>query len=120
MDIKDLTGARRTQGAISVVNLRASSQTERDSIMKRLQEDEQFKLKSITETAYFKNQMSASIALRVIGYVIGVFLTFGAMFAAANTMYAAVASRGREIGTLRSATAHAPVCARRPGRRATP
>jgi putative ABC transport system permease protein len=30
------------------------------------------------------------------------FLTFGAMFAAANTMYAAVASRAREIGTLRA------------------
>ncbi len=46
--------------------------------------------------------MSASIAIRFIGYVIGGFLTFGAMFAAANTMYAAVASRGREIGTLRA------------------
>lgn len=102
MDIKDLTGARRTQGAISVVNLRANNQMDRDAILTRLQEDEQFKLKAITETAYFESQMSASIALRVIGYVIGAFLTFGAMFAAANTMYAAVASRSREIGTLRA------------------
>lgn len=102
MDINDLTGARRTQGAISVVNFRASSSSERDQIIKRLVEDEQFKLKAITETAYFESQMSASIALRVIGYVIGAFLTFGAMFAAANTMYAAVAGRAREIGTLRA------------------
>ena len=102
MDIKDLTSARRTQGAISVVNLRASSQSTRDDLMRQLQDDERFKLKSITEAAYFENQMSASIALRLIGYVIGAFLTFGAMFAAANTMYAAVASRAREIGTLRA------------------
>ena len=37
-----------------------------------------------------------------IGIVMAFFLTGGAMFAAANTMYAAVASRGREIGTLRA------------------
>ena len=36
------------------------------------------------------------------GYFIAGFLTIGAMFAAANTMYAAVANRTREIGTLRA------------------
>ncbi len=41
--------------------------------------------------------MTASIAIRFIGYVIGGFLTFGAMFAAANTMYAAVASEGVKL-----------------------
>ncbi len=33
---------------------------------------------------------------------IALILTVGAMFAAANTMYAAVAARAREIGTLRA------------------
>ncbi|MEQ1828642.1 MAG: ABC transporter permease [Pirellula sp.] len=102
MDVNDLTSARRQPGAISVVNIRATDQASRDTLLTRLQEDEQFKLKAITETAYFENQMSASIVLRFIGYVIGAFLTFGAMFAAANTMYAAIASRSREIGTLRA------------------
>lgn len=101
-DLRDLTGARRVQGAISIVNLRANDLDSRDRLMKVLAEDERFKMKAITEAAYFESQMSASIAIRFIGYVIGGFLTFGAMFAAANTMYAAVASRGREIGTLRA------------------
>jgi putative ABC transport system permease protein len=101
-DLRDLTGARRVQGAISIVNFRARDRDSRDILIQRLQEDEQFKLKAVTEPAYFESQMSASIAIRFIGYVIGGFLTFGAMFAAANTMYAAVASRGREIGTLRA------------------
>ena len=35
MDIKDLTSARRTQGAISVVNLRATSQSTRDDLMRQ-------------------------------------------------------------------------------------
>lgn len=101
-DLRDLTGARRVQGAISIVNFRAIDLETRDSLIKSLQEDERFKLKAITESDYFESQMSASIAIRFIGYVIGGFLLFGAMFAAANTMYAAVASRGREIGTLRA------------------
>jgi len=101
-DLRDLTGARRVQGAISVLNFRARDLDSRDRLIKVLVEDERFKLKAITESAYFESQMTASIAIRFIGYVIGGFLTFGAMFAAANTMYAAVASRGREIGTLRA------------------
>ncbi len=36
------------------------------------------------------------------GTLIAVLLTFGAMFAAANTMFAAVATRTREIGTMRA------------------
>jgi cell division protein FtsX len=56
----------------------------------------------MTETDYFENQKSSSVAIRVVAYIIAAFLTVGAMFAAANTMYAAVSSRGREIGTLRA------------------
>ncbi len=101
-DLRDLAGARRVQGAISVVNLRADSDASLKRIKTSIEEDERFKLKAITETQYFEDQMLSSIAIRLIGYVIGGFLTFGAMFAAANTMYAAVASRAREIGTLRA------------------
>lgn len=101
-DINDLTGARRVPGAISVVNFRATDVASRDRLMQTLRDDNQFKLMALTETEYFESQMTASIALRIIGYMIAGFLTFGAMFAAANTMYAAVASRAREIGTLRA------------------
>ena len=43
-----------------------------------------------------------SIFLKAAGTLIAVLLTFGAMFAAANTMFAAVSSRTREIGTMRA------------------
>ena len=46
--------------------------------------------------------MTSALAIKIVAYIIAIFLTVGAMFAAANTMYAAVASRGREIGTLRA------------------
>ncbi|MEQ1905438.1 MAG: ABC transporter permease, partial [Pirellulaceae bacterium] len=101
-DIRDLTSARRVPGAISIVNLRAVDSAAKETLINRIRDDEQFKLKALEETKYFEDQMSASIVIRVVGLIMGAFLTFGAMFAAANTMFAAVANRAREIGTLRA------------------
>jgi putative ABC transport system permease protein len=101
-DIRDLTTARRTPGAVSCVNLRAKDDDARLALIDRIQNDEQFNLKVIGEKQYFEQQMTASLAIKIVGYFIAGFLTIGAMFAAANTMYAAVASRAREIGTLRA------------------
>lgn len=101
-DLRDLTSAQRFEGAVSVVNLRTKDEASRLEIMDRVRDDEQFKLKAISETDYFENQKSSSVAIKVVAYIIAGFLTVGAMFAAANTMYAAVSSRGREIGTLRA------------------
>lgn len=101
-DLRDLTSARRQQGQVSIVSLRAQNDATKQQLIQRLRDDEQFKLNPVDETTFYEEQMTASIAIKIIGYVIGGFLTFGAMFAAANTMYAAVASRSREIGTLRA------------------
>ncbi len=101
-DLRDLTSSQRTPNAISVVNLRAQDAAALATLVERISDDEQFKLKAIGEPQYFEEQKSASIAIKFIGFVIAGFLTIGAMFAAANTMFSAVASRGREIGTLRA------------------
>jgi putative ABC transport system permease protein len=101
-DLRDLTAAQRFEGAVSVVNMRVPDETTRDEIIRRVRDDEQFKLQPVTETEYFEGQKSATVAIKVVAYMIAFLLTVGAMFAAANTMYAAVSSRGREIGTLRA------------------
>jgi len=47
--------------------------------------------------------MTASGApLEVLGFAVAVIMAVGSAFAATNTMYAAVARRSREIGTLRA------------------
>jgi putative ABC transport system permease protein len=101
-DLRDLTGARRTPEALSAVNLRARDRPAKDALVVRIRDDEQFKLDAVDEKTYYERQMTASIAIKFVGYAIAGFLTLGATFAAANTMYAAVASRGREIGALRA------------------
>ncbi len=98
----DLASARRQAGAVSSVNLRARDQDSKTQLAKEIDEDDQFNLQAMDETKYFANQLQASAAIKYVGVVIAGFLTFGAMFAAANTMYSAVANRSREIGTLRA------------------
>lgn len=101
-DIRDLANARRTKDFISSVNFRARDKASMETLMKTLKEDKQFLLAPVTETEFFEKQLDTAIVIKYVGYFIAVFLTMGAMFAAANTMFAAVASRAREIGTLRA------------------
>jgi putative ABC transport system permease protein len=102
MDLRDLTSARRTPAAVTSVNLRTQDKAARDALIKRVKDDERFSLNAVSEVDYYADQMSQGSVIRYVGYLIAGCLTIGAMFAAANTMYSAVASRGREIGTLRA------------------
>jgi putative ABC transport system permease protein len=88
----------------SVVIMKAASREARDAIVDRIHsDDDEFKdLDVKDEKQYFQSQLTMIEAIRMIGYVLAVFLSIGAMFGAANTMYSAVANRSREIGTLRA------------------
>lgn len=101
-DLRDLTTARRQSGAVTSVNLRAQDEAALDSLIARIEGDERFSLEAHREQDYYADQMTQGVFFRFVAGAIASFLTFGAMFAAANTMYSAVSSRGREIGTLRA------------------
>jgi putative ABC transport system permease protein len=101
-DIHDLARTINRVGTVSCVQLRAASQDDLDRIKKTIDDDIQYRLVALREADYFADQTRQSMFLKGAGIVIAVFLTIGAMFAAANTMYAAVSARTREIGTLRA------------------
>ncbi|HWB11599.1 MAG TPA: ABC transporter permease [Pirellulales bacterium] len=101
-DLKVLGQASRRNGIVSSVQLRATGPQALLDLKSRLIGDEQFSLKAITEREYYADQALAGIAIKFVGRIIALFLTIGAMFAVANTMFAAVSSRAREIGTLRA------------------
>jgi putative ABC transport system permease protein len=57
----------------------------------------------ILQSDWYKKQSSGfSAFFNVIAYGIGIIMATGALFGCLNTMYAAVAARGREIATLRA------------------
>ena len=84
------------------MQLRAASEADYDRLKKAINDDTQFKLAAMPEAVYFQNQSRSGIFLKTAATLIAVLLTFGAMFAAANTMFAAVSARTREIGTMRA------------------
>ncbi len=63
----------------------------------------QLKVDVDTTLDYFNKQAETMTkVIRVIGMVVGVIMAIGALFGALNTMFATVASRAREIATLRA------------------
>lgn len=101
-DQRVLAQTVKRTGAMSSVQLRAASKDEQEKLVNRIQADEQIDLNAMTEEKYYADQAAQGGLLKVVGGLIAFFLTIGAMFAVANTMYGAIASRAREIGTLRA------------------
>ncbi len=68
-----------------------------------LSSDPRLQVKVSTMKQYFTSQSELmSKLINVLGYTVGLIMAVGAIFGALNTMYAAVATRGREIATLRA------------------
>lgn len=66
-------------------------------------DDPRLKLDVETTRAYYSKQGGGlNTLIKVLGTVIGAIMAVGAVFGALNTMYAAVATRAREIATMRA------------------
>ena len=74
-----------------------------ESLQAAIAGDPRFDFKVEREQDYYAGQSRVMTAvIRVFGTFVTLILSIGAMFGAMNTMYAAVAYRTREIGTLRA------------------
>ncbi len=85
----------------SSILLRADSASAAVALAKRIEDDRQLHLQARSEMDYFHEQTKASVPIKVLGSFIALIMSVGACFAAMNAMYASVAYRSREIGTLR-------------------
>lgn len=71
------------------------------NLVARVEGDRRFKLKAESEVEYYRKQTMTAAPIKWLGGFLAVMMSVGAVFAAMNTMYAAVGARTREIGTLR-------------------
>jgi len=63
--------------------------------------DQRLSMHAVSETGYFASQTASAAPVEYTGIFVAIIMAIGSSFAAMNTMYAAVARRAREIGTLR-------------------
>lgn len=98
----DLAANANRESTVNSVQIRAESPKARDAILDAARNQSRFGLLGKTESQYYAEQQMTVVFLTVLGTIIAILLSIGAMFAAANTMFAAVKSRTREIGTMRA------------------
>jgi putative ABC transport system permease protein len=86
----------------SSVLMRVKDQNALTALSKRITDDPKLHLKAISERIFYEDQQgTGSGALKGLAVFISFIMAVGAGFAGMNTMYAAVARRTKEIGTLR-------------------
>jgi len=86
----------------SVDVVRFNNLKDRDDFIARAAADSRLRVDLKTEREYFSALDSGAAIIQLIASVIAVILSVAAVFTGMNALYASVASRTREIGTLRS------------------
>ncbi len=102
IDAETLMPAAEQPGFNSVL-LRAESRERGKALAQQIDADPRLKLSGQNERVYYKNQTEGPGIPPIFKYAkyLSVVLGFGAVFGAANLLYAAIAYRRREIATLR-------------------
>jgi putative ABC transport system permease protein len=102
-DRQTVASAYRRGNSAESVLVKLTSPAAFDRFNAALASDPKLKVEASTTRDYFARQ-SAGLAkvIRVVGLTVGIIMAIGAIFGALNCMFAAVASRAREIATLRA------------------
>ena len=86
---------------VSSAHVRAADAVAADALIKDLNADQRLNVAAFSEKEYYDKQTASAAPVEFIGIFVSIIMGVGSGFAAVNTMYAAVARRSREIGTLR-------------------
>jgi ABC-type lipoprotein release transport system permease subunit len=86
----------------SAVRLKLAPGADSAALIRRIADDPQINLQAESEANYYRDQTVTADRMHALGMVVAVIMAIGAIFAAMNTMYAAVSARTIEIGTLRA------------------
>ncbi len=102
-DVDVVASTYRRGSSRSSVTLRLTGADAFDAFKAALATDQRLKLDAKTTRAYYAEQSeSLTRMIRILGTTVAVIMAIGAIFGALNTMYAAVATRAREIATMRA------------------
>ena len=99
----EVLGATYQRTSYQSVTVQLDGDTGFDRLKAAMATDPRLKLDvSTTRDYYGKQSEGLTKVIEVLGTVVGTIMAIGAVFGALNTMYAAVATRAREIATLRA------------------
>ena len=102
VDLNQMRGDFEKLGGSSSLLVRTASNAAAADLKRKIEGDQRLGTSVIDEKAYYAAMTNSGAPLRVLGFSVAIIMAIGSAFAAANTMYTAVARRAREIGTLRA------------------
>ncbi len=103
VDVDTLRAAYGREGSLSSVRVKLESPGAFDVFKAAMEGEKQYGYLALRDAEYLEKQsQGTSLFITVMGTIISIFFAVGAMIGATITMYAAVANRQREIGTLRA------------------
>ncbi len=101
-DLNQIGSDFNRQDSFSSILIRATDAAEVPALVRSLEDDRRLNVSAMSERDYYDRQTSAGAPMQFLGVLISAIMAVGSSFAAMNTMYAAVARRSKEIGTLRA------------------
>src|SRR6266404_942589 len=100
-DLNQLSGDYNRFDGLSSALVRASDPVAVEALVNSINDDQRLNATARTEQQYMESQTSSAAPIQYLGIFVSIIMAVGSSFAAMNTMYAAVARRAREVGTLR-------------------
>jgi ABC-type lipoprotein release transport system permease subunit len=102
VDVRELANDARRPFPYSGLRLRVAPDADLEALARRIDDDPRFALEAKRESEYYAEQARSARTLYVLVVGIALLAGVGATFGATNTLYASVAARRAEIGTLRA------------------
>jgi ABC-type antimicrobial peptide transport system permease subunit len=102
VDVRELANDAKRVMPFSGFRVRVAPGADMDALARRIGEDPRYALEALPEVEYYEEQAESANTLYVIVVGLALLAGIGAVFGAANTMFAAVQARTAEIGTLRA------------------
>jgi ABC-type lipoprotein release transport system permease subunit len=102
VDVRELANDAKRTMPFSGLRLRVEPGADAEALARRIADDPRYALEATPEIDYYAKQAESANTLYVIVFGLALLAGVGAVFGAANTMYAAVEARTAEIGTLRA------------------
>ena len=98
----DFLGQARKRDAYSSLIVRPVDRDAFESIKAAIKDDNRLKLEVKSEYQYYADQTNGLAGIVILVAIVTFFMTIGAILGTMNTMFSAIASRGRELATLRA------------------